>query len=283
MDRAKKFMSLAREAVDCKDYRRASYNVDMACELVAGAAGGSSASNKSPTAWTTVKAEALIGAGPGQWHEANLLLNDILYNDAKCTEAIYLRGWLLYQKCDLVKAGAYLTEALRVDPDHKKSRVLLKVGWSFLWVHDDLTMSSSISHRPRCPRSILSSCHGNRRLPWWEKKSKALDQKKEQGNVLFKAGSYTEALSAYSEALEVEPALGQLSSKLYSNRATVLSKLGRHEEAVRDCDRALELDEEFFKVYLRRADCYMKLEKFEEAVRDYEKALSLDRGNRGAS
>ena len=87
-------------------------------------------------------------------------------------------------------------------------------------------------------------------------------------------------------------------AKLYSNRATALAKvprlqivvcaslinvsqLGRHQEAVEDCSKSLELQPDVLKVVLRRADCYVKLEKYDEAVIDYEQAQQLDRQNSG--
>jgi DnaJ family protein C protein 7 len=88
-------------------------------------------------------------------------------------------------------------------------------------------------------------------------------------------------MNLYTKTLELDPDNRVANSKVYSNRATVLSKLGKHEEAVGDCDKALEADPNFYKVYLRRADSLMKLERFEDAVRDYEKALTMDRQNPG--
>jgi DnaJ family protein C protein 7 len=50
---------------------------------------------------------------------------------------------------------------------------------------------------------------------------------------------------------------------------------------VADCSSALDLDENYLKALLRRAKCYMELSDFDEAVRDYERALKMDnsRGN----
>jgi len=53
-------------------------------------------------------------------------------------------------------------------------------------------------------------------------------------------------------------------------------QLGRLNEAVADCSSALDLDENYLKALLRRAKCYMELGDFEEAVRDYERALKMD-------
>jgi DnaJ family protein C protein 7 len=108
------------------------------------------------------------------------------------------------------------------------------------------------------------------------KKARQMENMKEQGNQAFSSGQYHAAYDLYSQALALDPENGAFNSKLYSNRATVLSKLGKYEEAVDDCDKALEIDPDYFKVLLRRADCFMKLEKFQEAVYDYEKASQLD-------
>lgn len=55
----------------------------------------------------------------------------------------------------------------------------------------------------------------------------------------------------------------------------------KFEEALQDCDKALELDPDFTKVYSRRAACYMETEQYEEATRDYKRLVEVDAGNRG--
>jgi len=99
-------------------------------------------------------------------------------------------------------------------------------------------------------------------------------------NTLFISFFY-QAYQCYSEALEIDPDNEATNSKLYSNRATVGSRLGKYQESIEDCNKALELEPAFFKVYLRRADLYMKTEDYEKAVFDYEKAKELEPGNRG--
>lgn len=50
-------------------------------------------------------------------------------------------------------------------------------------------------------------------------------------------------------------------------------------ESVEDCNKAIELDDNYIKAILRRAASLMELEEFEDAVRDYEKAHRMDRNN----
>lgn len=108
-------------------------------------------------------------------------------------------------------------------------------------------------------------------------RAKALKQKKEVGNDAFKAGRLTEAYNLYTEALTIDPHNSMTNSKLYFNRATVSSRLGRLNESVADCTSALSLDETYLKALLRRAKCYMDLNDFDEAVRDYEKASKMEK------
>jgi DnaJ family protein C protein 7 len=112
------------------------------------------------------------------------------------------------------------------------------------------------------------------------KRARTLEAGKEAGNAAFKAGKLTEALEIYTKTLAIDPENEGTNSKLFSNRATVLTKLGKQEEALNDYDKALELDPTFSKVYYKRAAAHMKLERFEEAVRDYKSALERDQGSR---
>jgi len=80
-----------------------------------------------------------------------------------------------------------------------------------------------------------------------------LESTKEEGNKAFRSGKYEEALELYSKALEIDPCNKSTNSKLYCNRATVNSKLQKLEDAIKDCNSAIELDASYLKAYLRRA------------------------------
>lgn len=109
------------------------------------------------------------------------------------------------------------------------------------------------------------------------RRAKRLSAKKEEGNEAFRTGRHQEALTLYSEALEIDPHNVFVNSKLYCNRATVAAKLGKLEEAVADCTRAIELDDSYQKAYMRRAKCYTDSEQYEEALRDYQKIFDMDK------
>lgn len=112
------------------------------------------------------------------------------------------------------------------------------------------------------------------------KKAKAMEAQKEAGNAAFKAGRLQEAYDLYSSALEIDQENEGTNAKLYSNRAAVLQKQKKYQDALADCNKALELDSSFTKVYSRRAACYMELEEYEDAVRDYKQLSEAEPGNR---
>ena len=72
---------------------------------------------------------------------------------------------------------------------------------------------------------------------------------KQKGNELFKAGDFSGAVKNYTEAIKRNPA----DAKIYSNRAACYTKLMSFDLALKDCDKAIELDPEFIKAYLRKA------------------------------
>ena len=46
---------------------------------------------------------------------------------------------------------------------------------------------------------------------------------------------------------------------------------------VKDCSKAIDLQQTYIKALNRRADAYEKLEKLDEALKDHQKILELDR------
>jgi DnaJ family protein C protein 7 len=109
------------------------------------------------------------------------------------------------------------------------------------------------------------------------KKAKLLQSKKEAGNQAFKSGKMQEAFDLYTEALGIDPNNKAINAILYFNRATASSKLNNLDECIKDCTKAIELDEAYLKALSRRAKCYMEKEDFDSAVIDYEKIYKLDK------
>jgi DnaJ family protein C protein 7 len=108
------------------------------------------------------------------------------------------------------------------------------------------------------------------------KQIRHLERTKTKGNDAFKEGRYEEAYELYTEALAIDPVNDSVNSKLYSNRATTLFKLAKYNEALADCNTALDLDPSYIKVYKRKAEVLTKLEQYQEAVDTLKKAVELE-------
>lgn len=108
------------------------------------------------------------------------------------------------------------------------------------------------------------------------KKSKHLLAKKEEGNTAFRRGQMEVAYGLYTEALDIDHLNTYTNSKLYCNRALVGSKIGKLEESIADCCKAVELDPGYTKAYQRRAKLYQETDQHEAAVRDLEKVQQME-------
>ncbi|RLN17989.1 uncharacterized protein C2845_PM02G11010 [Panicum miliaceum] len=109
---------------------------------------------------------------------------------------------------------------------------------------------------------------------------------KAEGNKLFGAGQYEEALSQYEIALQIAAELESaedIRSACHSNRAVCFLKLGKHDETIKECTKALELNPSYMKALLRRAEAHEKLEHYDEAIADMKKVIELDPSNQQAT
>lgn len=103
-----------------------------------------------------------------------------------------------------------------------------------------------------------------------------------EGNKLFGDAQYEEALLKYDHALQLAseiPTATELRSICHSNRATCFFKLGKYEDSIKECKRALDLNPSYMKALLRRAEAHEKLEHYDEAVSDMTKILEMDPSN----
>ncbi|EEF28954.1 heat shock protein 70 (HSP70)-interacting protein, putative [Ricinus communis] len=117
------------------------------------------------------------------------------------------------------------------------------------------------------------------------KQKEALEEANEaklEGNKVFGEGKYEEALLKYEVALQVAPEIPssvELRSICHSNRGVCFLKLGKYEDTIKECTKALELNSSYIKALLRRGEAHEKLEHFEEAIADMKKILELDPSN----
>lgn len=108
---------------------------------------------------------------------------------------------------------------------------------------------------------------------------RAIEKAKLEGNDHFKARNYYEAVTKYTNAIDLCNSIhleGPTLSKLFSNRASTYSLLGEHIKALDDCDSSLEYDTAFIKPMKLRARTLLKLEKYEESVQAFKTAIEAN-------
>lgn len=91
---------------------------------------------------------------------------------------------------------------------------------------------------------------------------------KESGNTAFKSRRYQESIDIYTQALEIDPTNPNMNSKLLQNRAAAYLNAKQPELAVKDCDRALELDPAYLRARRVRAKAVGQTGDWETAVKD---------------
>ncbi|KAI8825656.1 Serine/threonine-protein phosphatase 5 [Fimicolochytrium jonesii] len=88
---------------------------------------------------------------------------------------------------------------------------------------------------------------------------------KDAANKLFAAKNYEQAIEKYTEAISHNPNV----AAYYANRGFAYIRSEFYAAAIRDADKAIELDPTYVKGYYRRATGNMALGKLKEAVKDF--------------
>jgi tetratricopeptide (TPR) repeat protein len=97
---------------------------------------------------------------------------------------------------------------------------------------------------------------------------------KDQGNKLFQAKYYDDAISCYTQSIDSQP-----TAVAYANRAMAYLKLNKFQDAEADCSAAVQLDPSYVKAWHRRGTARKQLEKLLEAAADFEECLRLEPGS----
>ncbi|KAH8114658.1 TPR-like protein [Phellopilus nigrolimitatus] len=98
---------------------------------------------------------------------------------------------------------------------------------------------------------------------------------KERGNAAFKAENFPEAVGHYTTAILADSA----DPTFPLNRAAAYLRLGKNEDAERDCSNVLQLKSGHVKALFRRAQARIELQRWDEAKKDLLDALKLEPSN----
>jgi tetratricopeptide (TPR) repeat protein len=99
----------------------------------------------------------------------------------------------------------------------------------------------------------------------------ALDAYDEAGRC-YERGDYETAVKHYTSCLNAAPQGWSLAAKALGNRGAARTMLGKHDDALNDCDAAVELEPGLAKVHNRSARLRLALGRSDEARRSFERA-----------
>jgi tetratricopeptide (TPR) repeat protein len=89
--------------------------------------------------------------------------------------------------------------------------------------------------------------------------------------VYVAEGAYPEAITYYSEAIEMDPNY----SEYYNERGSIFLKVARLVEALADYEHAITLSPPYYEVFTNLGQCYRLLGRSKDAVAAYSRALDL--------
>jgi len=101
------------------------------------------------------------------------------------------------------------------------------------------------------------------------------EEARQEGNELFKAGKFPQAIAKYEEAMKRDPK----AHLPYSNRAACYQKLMEWQLALKDAETCVEMCPTFVKGFSRKAAIHVYLKEFHKALDSYNEVLKLDPDN----
>jgi len=101
------------------------------------------------------------------------------------------------------------------------------------------------------------------------------NQLKDQGNKALQAEKFDEAISLYSQAIDLDGT----NHVFFSNRSAAYTKKGDYEKALEDAKKTVELKADWGKGYSRLGASLSYLERYKEALEAYQDGLKHDPEN----
>jgi tetratricopeptide (TPR) repeat protein len=95
----------------------------------------------------------------------------------------------------------------------------------------------------------------------------------QRGLALSYSGRHEQAVLDYTKAIEMAP---DASATPYNDRGWAYSELGQPEKGVADLTKAIEMTPEYQKAYENRAKAYVQLKSWPQAIEDLTSAIQLN-------
>src|SRR6478672_477808 len=90
-----------------------------------------------------------------------------------------------------------------------------------------------------------------------------------QGNELINSHRYEEAISAYNQAVQIQPNFPDA----WNNGGLALTSLQRYQEAITSFERAIQIQPDFAEAWYLRGNGLLNLRSYEEAITSYDRVI----------
>ena len=183
----------------------------------------------------------------------------------------YLEDPSVMAKIKMVQQNPNLTPTILSDPKMMEMLGLL-MGESPSGAEQSSSPATAKKEEPVAPMEVEEDW-SNLSPEESEKKEteKKARLKKEEGNSLYKAKKFDEALSAYDEAIAIDPT----SMTFLLNKAAVYFAQKKYDDCIEECNKGLEVGKENMAPFEDRAKAYTRCAKAYQKKRDLGKAIEL--------
>ncbi|KAF8005426.1 hypothetical protein HF325_000883 [Metschnikowia pulcherrima] len=103
---------------------------------------------------------------------------------------------------------------------------------------------------------------------------------KNQGNDCFKTKQYKDAIEFYTKGLDMDCGVDEINVALYVNRAACNLELKNYRKCIKDCKKALIIDESNVKACYRAGKAFFLVERYDEGSQILQYGLSKDPENK---
>jgi protein O-GlcNAc transferase len=219
----------------------------------------------------------------GKLDEAAKLYGEILHEEPRQVDALYLLGSVHFQRGQFADALACFDQALTIKPGFVEAMAARGTTLSNFGRHSealaayDGVIAASPNHAQawnnrgntllvlgREQEAVVSYDEALRLLPHYT------DAWRNRGTALLQSGRPEEALASFEKAVQLKPDF----AVAWEDCATTLTRLGRREEAIAAYDKALALNPDNPDLLYNRGNTHAILSQYDEAIRDCEAVLA---------
>ncbi|KEG14210.1 putative TPR-repeat-containing chaperone protein DNAJ [Trypanosoma grayi] len=130
-------------------------------------------------------------------------------------------------------------------------------------------------------RQVLEWDPDNKKASTLLKKIRFVESHKEKGNTAFKEKRFRDAIEAYTAAIDLDSTNVRMVATLRGNQAAAKMELKEYSSALLDCDFAINNGGGSAKLHARRGRIHEQLNNYADAVRDIQRAAEMDESYNG--